>query len=68
MFALISSKRYYFCKNIFTNFTFDKSTLKRLLEIQNMKPDFKSHLFSVIDSVIRDYKTQQAYTFLNQLL
>jgi len=43
------------------NVTFDKKTLKRLQEIHNMKPDFKSHLFSVIDSVIRDYKTQQAY-------
>lgn len=43
------------------NASFDKSTLKRLQEIQNMKPDFKAHLFSVIDSVIRDYKTQQAY-------
>ena len=43
------------------NASFDKVTLKRLQEIQNMKPDFKAHLFSVIDSVIRDYKTQQAY-------
>ncbi len=43
------------------NATFDKSTLKRIEEIQNMKPDFRIHLFSVIDSVIRDYKTQQAY-------
>jgi len=43
------------------NSTFDKITLKRLQEIQKMKPDFKAHLFSVIDSVIRDYKTQQAY-------
>jgi transcriptional regulator with XRE-family HTH domain len=44
------------------NADFDKVTLKRLQEIQNMKPDFKAHLFSVIDSVIRDYKTQQAYS------
>jgi len=43
------------------NATFDKSTLKRLQEIQNMKPDFRSQLFSVIDSVIRDYKTRQNY-------
>lgn len=43
------------------NSAFDKQTLKRLQEIQNMKPDFKVHLFSIIDSVIRDYKTQQAY-------
>lgn len=43
------------------NADFDKQTLKRLQEIQNMKPDFRVHLFSVIDSVIRDYKTRQAY-------
>lgn len=43
------------------NATFDKSTLKRLQDIQNMKPDFRSQLFSVIDSVIRDYKTCQNY-------
>jgi transcriptional regulator with XRE-family HTH domain len=44
------------------NSSFDKQTLKRLQEIQNMKPDFKVHLFFIIDPVIRDYKTQQAYT------
>ena len=43
------------------NSSFDKKTLSRLQEIQSMKPDFKTHLFSIIDSVIRDYKTQQAY-------
>ncbi len=42
--------------------SYDKETIKRLQEIQNMKPDFRAHLFSVIDSVIRDYKTQQAYS------
>ncbi len=44
------------------NASFDKKTLKRLQEIESMKPDFKEHLFSIIDSVIRDYKTQQAYS------
>lgn len=43
------------------NASFDKKTLQRLQEIENMAPDFKAHLFSIIDSVIRDYKTQQAY-------
>ena len=43
------------------NASFDKKTLMRLQEIQSMRPDFKTHLFSIIDSVIRDYKTQQAY-------
>ncbi len=44
------------------NATFDKKVLQRIQEIQNMKPEFRIHLFSVIDSVIRDYKTQQAYS------
>ncbi len=43
------------------NASFDKSTLKRIQEIQNMAPAVKVHLVSVIDSVIRDYKTRQAY-------
>lgn len=43
------------------NASFDKKTLQRLQEIENMDPDFKKHLFSIIDSVIRNYKTQQAY-------
>ena len=41
--------------------TFDKNKFKKIKEIQNMAPEVKIHLFSVIDSVIRDYKTQQAY-------
>lgn len=44
------------------NASFDKKTVQRLQEIQSMKPDFRVHLFSVIDSVIRDYKTRQAYS------
>lgn len=44
------------------NASFDKKTLKRFPEIQNMKPDFRTHLFSIIEYVIRDYKTQQAYS------
>jgi len=43
------------------NAAFDKKILNRIQEIQDMKPEFKVHLFSIIDSVIRDYKTQQAY-------
>lgn len=43
------------------NAQFDKKTVLRLQEIQNMAPDIKSHLFAIIDSVIRDYKTQQSY-------
>jgi len=43
------------------NAQFDKKTVLRLQEIQQMAPDIKSHLFAIIDSVIRDYKTQQSY-------
>ncbi|QAA81973.1 hypothetical protein EI546_09665 [Aequorivita sp. H23M31] len=35
------------------NASFDKKTLQRFQEIENMDPDFKKHLFSIIDSVIR---------------
>ena len=43
------------------NASFDKKTVQRIQEIESMKPEQKASLFSVIDSVIRDYKTQQAY-------
>lgn len=43
------------------NAQFDKKTLIRMQEIEGMTPDFKSHLFAIVDSVIRDYKTQQSY-------
>ena len=43
------------------NASFDKNTVKRLQEIESMEPAFKDRLFSIIDSVLRDYKTQQAY-------
>ena len=43
------------------NASFDKQTLKRLQEIQNMDSNSKDGLFSVIDAFIRDYKTRQAY-------
>jgi transcriptional regulator with XRE-family HTH domain len=45
------------------NAEFDKMMINRLVEIEKMKPDFKTHLLSIIDSVIRDYKSQEAYSF-----
>lgn len=42
--------------------SFDKKILNRIHEIQSMNPDFRNQFFSIIDSVIRDYKTQQAYS------
>ncbi len=44
------------------NASFDKKTVKRLEEIQNLKPDIKDKLFYIIDTVIRDTKAQQAYS------
>jgi transcriptional regulator with XRE-family HTH domain len=43
------------------NATFDKKNVNRLQEIESMKPEYKASLLNIIDSVIRDYKIQQAY-------
>lgn len=43
------------------NASFDKKTVRRLQELQSMEKVAKEHIFSVVDSFIRDYKTQQAY-------
>lgn len=43
------------------NASFDKQTVQRLQQIQDMDPDSRNNLFSVIDAVIRDYRTRQAY-------
>ena len=44
------------------NAAFDKKILNRIQEIQHMSPDFRNQFFSIIDSGIRDCKTQQAYS------
>jgi len=43
------------------NMMFDKRTLQRLQDIEQMKPDIKEKLFFVIDSIIRDSKAMQTY-------
>lgn len=43
------------------NASFDKKTVQRIQEIENMKPEFKDCVFKMLDSIIRDYKTQQSY-------
>ena len=43
------------------NARFAKRTLRRLEEIEKMGERVKTQLFSVIDAVIRDYKTRMAY-------
>ncbi|MGK9126703.1 helix-turn-helix domain-containing protein [Olivibacter sp. SA151] len=43
------------------NVSFDKKTVQRLQEIENLNPTVKEKLFFLIDTVIRDTKAQQAY-------
>ncbi len=44
------------------NASFDKQTLKRLQELQNLDEDKKKTLFDLIDTYIRDAKTRKAYS------
>lgn len=44
------------------NHKFDKKTLKRLQDIQELSPEIKEKMFFFIDTVLRDFKTKQAYT------
>lgn len=44
------------------NATFDKTTIKRIQDIQNLAPDIKEKLFFLIDTVIRDTKAKKAYS------
>ena len=43
------------------NASFDKKTVQRLQDIENMNPDFKEKLFFFVDTMIRNYKAGQAY-------
>ena len=43
------------------NAMFDKKTIQRLQDIEQMQPDTKDKLFFVIDSIIRDSKARKAY-------
>jgi transcriptional regulator with XRE-family HTH domain len=43
------------------NAHFDKKTVQRLQDIENLTPN-KDKLFFLIDTVIRDYKAKQAYS------
>ncbi len=44
------------------NASFDKRTLQRIQDIEDMRPEFRECVFTMLDSIIRDYKTQQAYS------
>jgi hypothetical protein len=40
----------------------DKEAVKRIKEIQKLPEQEKNKILSVVDALIRDYKTQQAYS------
>ena len=48
-------------KNLLSNFR-DKQILERITEIEKLPFEDKQHLYYIIDSVIRDTKTRQAYS------
>ncbi len=39
----------------------DKTTLKRLKDIERLDPGTKTKIFDIIDTYLRDFKTRQAY-------
>lgn len=39
----------------------DNETVKRIMDIQNLPNIEKDKIFSVIDALVRDFKTKQAY-------
>jgi len=43
------------------NAKFDKNTLAIIEEIEKLEPSIKDKLLFLVNAVIRDYKTQQAY-------
>jgi transcriptional regulator with XRE-family HTH domain len=44
-----------------TSVSFDKKTLKRLEDLQEMEENKRDTLFDLIDTYIRDHKARQAY-------
>lgn len=44
-----------------TNLELDTTTVKRIEDIASLPAEEKKHVFKVLDSLLRDYKTQQAY-------
>ncbi len=43
------------------NASFDKKTVKRIQDIQNMDEDTQGILFNLIDTYIQNFKTKQAF-------
>lgn len=44
------------------NASFDKKTVQRIQEIQNLDPNTQTVLFNLIDTYLRDAKARQAYS------
>ena len=44
-----------------TSLELDRNTLGRLEDIGRLPTEEKMHVFKVLDALLRDYKTQQAY-------
>lgn len=40
---------------------FDKKVIKRIEDIEKLDPDTRQHLFFLIDNVIQNFKTKQAF-------
>ena len=45
-----------------TNLEMDKSSLSRLEDIATLPKEEKAHVCKVLDALLRDYKTQRAYS------
>ena len=41
--------------------TFDKKTVNRIQELQNLPVEEQSHVFAILDAFLRDAKTRSAY-------
>ena len=44
------------------NASFDKDTIRRLEEMEKLPSEARQRIFHYVDLIIRDYKTQQAYS------
>ena len=45
-----------------TNLLLDKTTIKRIQDIQQLDNENKNHLFAMMDAFLRDYRAKQAYS------
>jgi transcriptional regulator with XRE-family HTH domain len=45
-----------------TDVRLDNKTMKRILEVQNLKTEVQDKIFEYIDLIIRDTKAKQAYS------